>query len=76
MRRARCPGVRGRPDVRDGGGSLLSSVAVFPDIRALGPDFWAGPDVRAGRAGCPGSGSEEHRVERSNPGQKFGGICG
>ena len=22
-----------------------------------------------GRAGCPGSGSEEHRVERSNPGQ-------
>ena len=34
-----------------------------------------GPDVRAmagcpGRAGCPGSGSvDEHRVERSNPGQ-------
>ena len=30
----------------------------------------SGPDVRAGRAGCPGSGSvDEHRVERSNPGQ-------
>ena len=32
-----------------------------------------GPDVRARRAGCPGSGSgderDEHRVERSNPGK-------
>ena len=29
-----------------------------------------GPDVQAGRAGCPGSGSvDEHRVERSNPGR-------
>ena len=32
-----------------------------------------GPDVRGSWAGCPGSGSvdklEEHRVERSNPGQ-------
>ena len=37
------------------------------------PDVRAGPDVRALRAGCPGSGfrdeRDEHRVRRFNPGE-------
>ena len=57
---AGCPAARDGPDVRAWGPDVradlvqlrVSSVmgAEFPGV---GPDVWAGPDVRAG-AGCPG----------------------
>ena len=57
------------------GMELLLPGAGCPGLMAgcLGCRMSGVPDVRAVRAGCPGSGSvdefEEHRMERSNPGQ-------
>ena len=48
---------------------------LLPEVGCLGgrPDVRVGPDVRALRAGCSGSGSgderDEHREERLNPGE-------